>query len=185
MTWDVVTELTSSLAWPITVLVLVLLLRTQIAAVLTRLTEAEVAGAKLRFGKAAADRPRGKEVPLAGSYPVVAASKTGSIYWLGHDIMWVVDVLLRGAPVDYVRHGLVQISHHVREIGLGDTRYAEVARAILDATSPGAQVELTVEVRSAYALQLSRLVDQIGTVIESTQLDFQAGPEGDRVHPGA
>jgi hypothetical protein len=183
MTWDVVTELVSSLVWPVTVFLLAILLRKQLTAALTRLSAAEVAGAKFRFGKAAADFPRGKDASSSVSQAGLLVSKTGSIYWLGHDIMWVVDALLRGAPVDYVRHGLVQVTHHVKEIGLANTRYAEVARALLEATSLGASVELTVEVRNAYALQLSRLVDQIGAVVESAQADFQAGPEGDKVHP--
>jgi hypothetical protein len=53
-------------------------------------------------------------------HPLIT-SATGNLYWLGHDIMWTADVLLRKSPSEHVLIGLAQARHHLVIVGLGET----------------------------------------------------------------
>jgi|SRR5688572_15588215 len=77
----------------------------------------------LAYGRASFDEPvsrvhHSEAVKIPTRFKTTA---TGSLYWLGHDLMWTADTLLRGGPREQVLIGLDQALHHLRQVGLDKT----------------------------------------------------------------
>lgn len=181
MTWTVATEWVNHLVWPLTVLLLVWFLRKEIRLALGRLEAAKLGGAELSFGKVAIDRPQSQE--SAALAPPVApqfhASKTGSIFWLGHDIMWTIDALLRGANTDAITYGLRQSLHHLTELGLDTSSLAQTLEHLFAQAQKLPAAAWTPAERESFALELDRLADQLGGIAAANQPGFRAYPVSD------
>ncbi|BCT66548.1 hypothetical protein [Nitrosospira sp. NRS527] len=106
-------------------------------------------------------------------------SATGSLYWLGHDLMWTADILLRKGPAEQALIGLAQARHHLVQVGLGETpiEYEIVALNELIKLSE----ELSPSLRDKCASQLGSIIDRIGMVAEAAQANFQVPPHWTRV----
>jgi hypothetical protein len=134
------------------------------------------------FGGARFDKPALQTNPpkeSAAPPGSLKPSATGSLYWLGHDLMWTADALLRQAPSERVLVGLDQAQHHLAQVGLGET---QIAREILDLRELIKQSqELSPPVRDAYASQLGSIIDRIGMTAEAAQLRFEKPPHWNRV----
>ncbi len=139
----------------------------------------------LAYGRASFDEPVSRvhhseaaEIPT----PFKTAA-TGSLYWLGHDLMWTADTLLRGGPREQVLIGLDQALHHLRQVGLGKT---PVEAAILHLHDRIQQSkELPPPLRDEYANQLGSLIDRIGATAEAAQHDFHVPPYWTRIRERA
>src|SRR5439155_6048604 len=46
---------------------------------------------------------------------------SANLFWLGSDLEWTSQTVLREAPRDKILHGLRQCQHHSAELGLTDT----------------------------------------------------------------
>jgi hypothetical protein len=55
---------------------------------------------------------------------------TGNLYWLGRDLMWIADTLLRQGPVEQIIIGLDQALHHLLQVGLRETPIARDLQAV-------------------------------------------------------
>jgi hypothetical protein len=106
-------------------------------------------------------------------------SATGNLYWLGHDLMWTADTLLRQGPVEQVIIGLDQALHHLVHVGLRETPIE------LDLQALRAQIqfskELSASLRDEYANKIGTIIDRIGATLEAAQADFQVPPHWNRV----
>ena len=71
-------------------------------------------GAEFQFGE------REVEANVEPVEPPKEAGKSENLFWLGYNLMWTVDVLLRGAPGERIVHGLKQTSRHYDELGAPD-----------------------------------------------------------------
>jgi hypothetical protein len=136
----------------------------------------------LAYGRASFDEPvsqvRHSETAKIPTRFIKTAA-TGSLYWLGHDLMWTADTLLRGGPRDQVLIGLDQAQHHLREVGLSTT---PVEADILHLHDRIRQAkELPPSLRDEYANQLGFLIDRIGATAEAAQDDFQVPPHWTRI----
>lgn len=130
----------------------------------------------------ATSRPRRSE---AAETPagVIKATATGSLYWLGHDLMWTADTLLRAGPREHVLIGLDQALHHLSQVGLGETPVeAEILR-LQDRIRQSK--ELPPSLRDEYANQLGSIIDRIGAAAEAAQGDFQVPPHWTRIRESA
>jgi hypothetical protein len=105
--------------------------------------------------------------------------KPATLYWLGHDLMWAADALLRQAPPREVIIGLEQAQHHLIETGLEGTPIAREMAQLKDLVSRSE--ELTTPVRDAYASQLGSIIDRIGIAAEAAQVGFKKPPYWSRV----
>jgi hypothetical protein len=106
-------------------------------------------------------------------------SATGSLYWLGHDLMWTADALLRQAPSENVLVGLDQAQHHLVQVGLGESQIAREILGLRELIEPAK--ELSAPVRDAHASQLGSIIDRIGSAAEATQPRFDKPPHWNRV----
>jgi hypothetical protein len=135
----------------------------------------------LAYGRASFDKQLAQAPPLerlrstAGS---LKSSATANLFWLGHDLMWTADTLLRQGPTEHVVIGLDQAIHHLIRVGLGDTAVERDLQA------------LRAEVRVAKALsamnrdeaanRIGSIIDRIGAISEKTQADFEVPPHWNR-----
>ena len=105
-------------------------------------------------------------------------SATGSLFWVGHDLMWSADALLRNAPAQQVLIGLAQARHHLVEVGLSNTpmesQIVELSRLIRESK------EISASSRDDYANQLGSIIDRIGMAAEAAQADFKVPPHWER-----
>jgi hypothetical protein len=109
----------------------------------------------------------------------LTASATGNLYWLGHDLMWTADTLLRGGPSKDVLIGIEQALHHLIHIGLGRTPLEGQLRNLLGMVQNSE--ELSAILRDQYAAQIGSIIDQIGVTAENAQVQFQVPPHWQRV----
>lgn len=106
-------------------------------------------------------------------------SATGNLFWLGHDLMWTADTLLRQGPTEHVLIGLDQAIHHLVHVGLTETpieRDLQVLRGQIQFAK-----ELSASTRDEAANRIGSIIDRIGTILETAQADFQVPPHWNRV----
>lgn len=136
----------------------------------------------LAYGRAAFDQQFSQPPSSAKMISVMGSLKrnsTGSLYWLGHDLMWTADTLLRQGPAEHVLIGLDQALHHLVQVGLADTP-VESELQVLRAKIQLAK-ELSASNRDEVANQIGSIIDRIGAVLETAQSDFQVPPHWNRV----
>jgi hypothetical protein len=104
---------------------------------------------------------------------------TGNLYWLGHDLMWTADTLLRQGPVEQVVIGLDQALHHLIHAGLRETPVEFDLQALRGQIQ--LSKELSVSQRDEYANRIGGIIDRIGATLEAAQGDFQVPPHWNRV----
>lgn len=172
-TWVIISELVVDIighvAWPVTVMValfsFLFMFKEQIKEVLGRIRSAKFpGGAEVMFSDlSTAQRDEIAKVvePDRGSGNW---TKAGNIYWLGHDLMWTMDVLLRNAPKQYIVHGLRQSLYHLTAIDLEETRFGTSISQLLDSASKSMESDWTDERREQAATDLRTLTDELGTL---------------------
>jgi hypothetical protein len=186
-------------AWPLGLILIVLLLRRHVPLALSRLKEVTFPGGKmtmLGYGSASVDEERGPvvvgeelEVPAETEAEGLEAQpeaepsederirweNSGNLFWLGRDLMWTLDVLLRGAPGDQIRHGLRQSLHHVRSMGFAKSPYGARIEGQLEALAVRAEQtrEWTATDRDVLAKQLFSLTSRIGAMAAGNQTDYE------------
>jgi hypothetical protein len=135
----------------------------------------------LAFGQTTFDQhaPTRSASKPGESVPPLKSAATGSLFWIGHDLMWSADVLLRKAPSEQVLIGLDQARHHLVQIGLTETaidREILGLRALVQRST-----RLAPAARDEYAARLGAIIDAIGAAVEATQPDFKVPPHWSRV----
>lgn len=167
----------SAVAWPLTVAGLVVGFRPQLGVLLERLVSAKLpGGTEVLFGRSQADQQAAKANLLEKDTPEtrIDLQKVGNLYWLGHDVMWSIDVLLRGGQRADILHGLRQSKHHATEIGL--SVWAERLGNLYRAVTETRESELTIARRDQISGELRRISDQIGAIAEANQGGFRSSP---------
>jgi hypothetical protein len=136
----------------------------------------------LAFGRASFDKPDLQIHSVkksASPRDSLTTKATGSLYWLGHDLMWTADALLRKGPSEDVLVGLAQAGHHLAQVGLGETPIERELRSLIGLIQQSK--ELSPSVRDEYASQLGSIIDRIGMTAEAAQVAFQVPPHWKRV----
>jgi len=137
--------------------------------------------ARLVYGNTGFDKQELQAHPQQGSvhsFPL-KTSATGNLYWLGHDLMWTADTLLRNGPKESVLIGLVQARHHLEHVGLGENFLEREINMLHELIKQSG--ELSPSLRDEYASQLGSIIDRIGITAEAAQPDFQVPPHWKRV----
>jgi len=135
----------------------------------------------LAYGRASFDQQDSQTPPPAIFSSTIGSldkSATGNLYWLGHDLMWTADTLLRQGPTEHVLIGLDQAIHHLVHVGLKETpieRDLQVLRAQIELAK-----ELTASARDQSANKIGSIIDRIGAILETAQADFQVPPHWNR-----
>jgi len=136
---------------------------------------------ELAYGHAAFDQ----QVPqpphpekVISTIGALKGGATGNLYWLGHDLMWTADTLLRQGPTEHVLIGLDQSIHHLVHLGLAETpieRDLQLLRAQIQFAK-----ELSTSNRDEVANRIGSIIDRIGATVEAAQADFEVPPHWTR-----
>lgn len=140
--------------------------------------------AGIPYGQARMDSQDSPKPTQKTSAPPVGSlipSATGSFYWLGHDLMWTADALLRKGPPEEVSVGLAQARHHLVQIGLEGTPIDVELRTLGELIQQSTDLSLSPSVRDTYASQLGSIIDRIGMTTEALQGNFKAPPHWKRI----
>ncbi|MCK4714292.1 MAG: hypothetical protein KAT35_01865 [Candidatus Aenigmarchaeota archaeon] len=162
--------------WPALLLVVVLYFRQPLKGLLKRLKKAQVPGV-FEFLESAHDSPHTPpRQEAAGSLAkLFATDKPASAYWLGSDLMWTVDMILRGAPKEIILRGLKQSLHHFDSLGLKDEPDGTILTKLKVKMARMLDKELNTQVRNEYAKELLQVMTRTGDHAARCQSNFTSG----------
>ena len=103
--------------------------------------------------------------------------QTGNLFWLGHDLMWIVAAFIHEGDQEKARNGLRQAHHHLCEIGMSESVYARHLTRWLKEVETANEDDWTLERRRRLADAVDRLCDQVGALAANHQSAFRASPE--------
>jgi len=138
--------------------------------------------AMIVYGNSGLDKPEllTHSEQISVSATLFNSAATGHIYWLGHDLMWTADTLLRQGPKEDVLKGLAQVRHHLDSVGLGNPYFGHEIKSLIELIKQSE--ELSPSLRDACASQLGVMIDRIGIIAEdATHPSFQPPPYWNRV----
>jgi hypothetical protein len=172
--------LMTAVIWPLTILILVFSFRSRIRDLLTSLTEAKIGNNVLRFGQASSDSGDNerKILPSADDGDVITPSipklnKVANVFWLGNDLEWTAQTVLRGAPKEKILHGLKQCCHHSSEIGLGQTAPARLLLEMKAQVESFPEEALVREWRNNFSEKLYSAVRGFSILLREHQPEFR------------
>lgn len=102
--------------------------------------------------------------------------KTGNLYWLGHDLMWTKDAILRGAPRQLIVHGLKKSLQNLRSVGLANTPQEAILVKLLERASGALEAELDRDLRASIASEIGHVTLSAGQIACDTQSEFESSP---------
>ncbi|MCI0405177.1 MAG: hypothetical protein L0209_03735 [candidate division Zixibacteria bacterium] len=103
--------------------------------------------------------------------------KINDIYWLGHDLMWTIDVVYRLAPKKYIVHGLKQSLYHLNELPMAETAAVkDRLQKLFDEANSRSDEEWTPVQRATFAEKLRlEIIDELSRITERVQKLPQEG----------
>lgn len=140
-----------------------------------------VRSAGIPYGQAGIDTQTPAQKTSAPPVGSLNTRAIGSFYWLGHDLMWTADVLLRKGPPEEVLVGLAQARHHLVQVGLEGTPIDDELLALGKLIQESDDLSVSPSVRDKYASQLGSIIDRIGMTTEASQGDFKEPPHWKRI----
>jgi hypothetical protein len=190
---DVTAELAVPV-WPVVVLILgvifLVLFRGQIRRRIGGVSLPEGTSAIIPYGHATIDegsdalkeawRTGGEEAGSFGTRieiesPVKEAlrwDRTATLFWVGHDLMWTIDAVLRGAFGESIARGLQRSLAHIQHLGLGETDMAERLERALEDAENAREMDWTTLQRNILARDLTRIIEAIGGMAGEKEPDF-------------
>lgn len=172
---DSIQSIVSALAWPAVVLILLviffLLFRAEIRQLLDRTRTAKLPwGSTFDF-----EDPRVSPEETGPFGDIVKWGNSGNLFWLGHDLMWTVDVLLRNAPRQQIARGLRQSLHHIGALGLTDSAMMTRLDRLKEEAERSLEREWTPQRRQEYAREVYSILGGVAKLAEANQPDFDPG----------
>src|SRR5579864_3771735 len=117
-----------ALVWPITVLIILCWFKDGLRELIKQIAEAKV-GDKLyfKFWQAKTDLATAEPLPALAESTATAIEvnipasvrwdRVADLFWLGADLDWTGQAVLRAAPKERILHGLTQCYHHASQCG--------------------------------------------------------------------
>jgi len=151
------------LAWPVVALVFFFAARRPLSALISglRLRSAPTPWGSFEFGPSLLDKERVTD----------SADPAENLYWLGHDLMWTVDVTLRGAGRKFILHGLGHSLQNLRAVGLSDTPQEEILTKLQDKVSRMLDTELDESLRNSLVREVQAVQQDVGRLAATQKGD--------------
>jgi hypothetical protein len=175
--------LLAALVWPFTILILVYHFREGIKNLIPSVREAKIGDVFLKFGQADLDVPTKKGLPHISLPKQIIASPTAkwqnvaNLFWLGNDLEWTAQTVLRGAPKDRILHGLTQCLHHTSELGLPDSAPGQQLFALRSQVESWPETAMDRQWRNAFSEQIYSVIKEFSDLMKQHQPNFLPGPE--------
>jgi hypothetical protein len=161
---DIIIEIVQALAWPVVVFACMLLFKHQLRGVFDRVQSIKWKDYVLAFGPGAPDKER-PPLQLEDGFPPgrpalspsLRSDKPATLFWIANDIMWIQDMLFRGAPASAILSGIKNVRTYLKTLNLGgslaDAELARLHKTGQAAQLPG-QAEWSPDLRSHLAQQI-------------------------------
>jgi len=168
--------------WPATILILVCWFRKGIKNLIASVAEAKTGHSLfLRFGQADSDARASKTLPSVvpnqiGAPSSVRWENSANLFWLGSDLEWTAQTVLRGAPKERILHGLTQCDHHSSELGLTDSAPGRQLSALKSQVQVLPEAALVRQWRNDFADKISAVIGGFDNLVKQHQPDFRPGP---------
>jgi len=176
------------LKWPLVVFIVVFIFKKPIREIISRLSRAKIPGGgevTFIYGDAKIDTEGSATPHFTDTNKTqtvqtersrdIDLRKVANVYWLGHDLMWVTDAILRGARRHTVKRGFTQSLHHAREIGFEGSIIEKLSK-LADDIDTIKDEDMTKHWRDDSARLCYQLIDEVGTplgVCRDTLLGFR------------
>jgi diguanylate cyclase (GGDEF)-like protein len=108
------------------------------------------------------------------SRPAIRWQNSGNTFWLGHDLMYSMQVALHGAPKDEIVRALKQSYYHLKSLGLEGDHIGHFLRDLLSAAESAAPVWDST-FRQRLAAKIDAVIQQLGALSANNQPDFEVG----------
>ena len=168
-----------------TAVVALLVFRTQIASMLGSATSFKVPGFEIvtKYGEASTDKRvlHGQAKSIGGQSSAGTGTdwaKPGDLFWLGNDLMWATDVLLRGGASKEIALSLVQSCHHARQLGFVDDEVGHALAASAAEAAASSDEHWTLERRNEKARRIRDIANLIGGMAAAGQPHFEPWAPG-------
>jgi hypothetical protein len=169
-------DILNAIAWPAALIVLVAILRKELKAAIPRLESAKLpGGAEFKLSKFGESKVDQIEQSAPAPQPDVSDltkgqwKNVGNIYFLGTDLMWTVDAILRSAPKNKIVHGYRQSHHHLKEVGIENTSYGDQLSRLRQEAEKSLESDWTEAKREQAAIDTKNLMWEIGVFIQAQQ----------------
>ena len=170
----------SAIAWPLTVVFSVLVLRVALRSMIDRIKSASVGGDSgplLQFQipekTTPASAPPQAPAPVSGiPFAERVRSHVANTYWLGADLMTLFDVVLRGGKRDEMLRMFRQADHHMKILNLKSSPLYERLRKLYDTTEASLESDWTAARRLELAREIHSIAGGFGHLLERTQQGF-------------
>ena len=174
--------LMTALVWPLSILILVLYFRGGIKNLIASVVEARIGdSAFFKFGQAGADavdKPTTTPKQLsAPAPPAVKWENTASLFWLGNDLEWTAQTVLRGAPKEKIIHGLTQCCHHLSELGLMDSDSGKQLSSLKSQVESLPEPALDRQWRDTFAEKIHSVIAALSILARGHQPNFRPFPQ--------
>ena len=175
-----------ALVWPVTILVLVCSFRSGIKNLIQSVTEAKIGSSiVLAFGRARTDILAIETTlarPIAVSNQIVSPSdakweNVADLFWLGNDLDWTAQTILRGAPKEKILHGFRQCVHHSSELGLVESSPGRQLSSLKSQVEGLSEAALDRQWRNDFSQKIYLVIGEFSTLVKQHQPDFRPGPE--------
>jgi hypothetical protein len=169
--------------WPVTTLILAYWFRDEIRQLVRRRVQLSFPGGLgVMFGEGPSDdrdereprRPTPPPKPLTPS--TVHWEKSASLFWLGNDLEWTSQTVLRGAPKERILHGLKQCEHHSSELGFGDTGPGRELRVLKSEVTGLSEERLDRKWRIDFSEKIYAVVRGFDGLVREHEPDFSPSP---------
>ena len=170
------------LAWPVTVLLLVIIFRSEIISLIRRLKSADLSSRVLQFGESPIDRgelpklqQRQRKKVKASQSAKVNWDKPATLFWLANDLMWIQDILLRGGPRDKFIAGLTHAREYAITLGLSGTFAVDELTRIIEYFEPehgGLPNPLFLDQVPEWVNQIELVKRDVASRVEQSQPGF-------------
>jgi len=164
------TEILKIVIWPLTVVIIVMLLRNQLVKRIKSATFGDKATIEFSETNKPLFLPHQNDSQRKFT---IRNDRPANVYWLGHDLMWTMDAIYRGAPNEKIVHGLNQVVHHLNQIGGGPSGYANEVHKIIKWIE--ANDSIAEDSRRELGGELDKLLYRIGGDIQAQQPEFLVG----------
>jgi len=178
-------SLVSAVAWPTLVLILFLVFKGELRALLQRIEKAKLPGGSevVLYGDSKIDKgmlPKQEVGTFNGELKVVEQNSkvkwqnSGDLFWLGHDLTWAIDILLRGGTQEKIVLGLNQAHFHAKTMGFPGLIIQKIYHLKVEAeTLPEEYWE--AKQRRLFADKIYDVINLIGKLAQQNQPGYKSG----------
>ena len=168
--------------WPFTILFLVLWFQKEIKTRIKSMTRAQFLNNVFEFDpNGIDDRERNiltsVEVKQTSTPSTAKWENVADLFWLGNDLEWTVQTLLRGAPKERIFHGLRQCDHHSSQLGLADSAPGKQVAELKSQVDSLPEAALDRQWRNDFVEKMYLVIKGFHSLVRQSQPNFRPGPE--------